>query len=82
MGTPSEPRGKWGAVIVTPGASFPGSRSQGEPGQARSFAGALLSSLLALAEGVVTSEGIFGLVKYPLHLSTEAKLQFRERGAT
>lgn len=35
---------------------------------------------LALAEGVATSEGIFGLAKYPLHLSTEAKLQLKERG--
>lgn len=34
-----------------------------------------------MAEGVVTSEGIFGLAEYPLHLSTEAKLQLREKGA-
>lgn len=32
-----------------------------------------------MAEGVVTSEGTFGLAKYPLHLSTEAKLQLKER---
>lgn len=37
---------------------------------------------LLWAEGVVPSEGIFGLAEYPLHLWTEKKLQLRVGGGT